>query len=77
MSTIRKVCNFHCGAVFWVMELCNVISGCQEFGRTYCCLLQNKNKEADNIFFQNYDTNFSGNNVSISAMIIQDIYHGL
>ena len=30
MSTIWQVCDFHCGAVFWVMELSNVISGYQE-----------------------------------------------
>jgi len=30
MSTIWQVCGFHCGVVFWVMELCNVISGYQE-----------------------------------------------
>jgi len=44
MSTIRQVCGFRCGAVFWVKELCNVISGYQE-----CCHLQNKNKDVDNI----------------------------
>jgi hypothetical protein len=30
MSTMWQVCGFRCGAVFWIMELCDVISGYQE-----------------------------------------------
>lgn len=51
---------------YGTMQCCKWVP---RIGRTYCCHLQNKNKDVDNIFFQNENTNFSGNNVSISEML--------